>query len=139
MLQYLLDTDHLTHYERGQPLFLQRFAAQPPDTVGVSVVTIEESLRGWLAFLARARDGAARINGYGYLLTVFNLLCGLPRVPFDQASEDQFQQLLALKLRISTQDLKIAAVALANNLTLLTCNRRDFGRVPGLVLEDWSV
>ena len=59
----------------------------------------------------------------------------MPRVPFDQASENHFQQLAALKLRVGSQDLKIAAVALANNLTLLTCNRRDFGRIPGLALD----
>jgi tRNA(fMet)-specific endonuclease VapC len=35
--------------------------------------------------------------------------------------------------------LKIAAVALANNIVLLTRNRRDFSRIPGLRIDDWSV
>jgi tRNA(fMet)-specific endonuclease VapC len=42
-------------------------------------------------------------------------------------------------IRIGTQDLKIAATALANRLPLVTGNRRDFAKVPGLVIEDWSV
>lgn len=35
--------------------------------------------------------------------------------------------------------LKIAAIALANNATLLSKNLRDFSKVPGLKVEDWSV
>ncbi len=37
------------------------------------------------------------------------------------------------------RDLMIAAIALANGLTLVTNNTREFARVPGLKLEDWSL
>jgi tRNA(fMet)-specific endonuclease VapC len=113
--------------------------AQPPGVVGLSVVVIEEAFRGRLAALARARDGAMRIIQYGHLLTTAQTIRNLPLVPYDAPAEVQFQHLLTLRLRIGTQDLKIAAIALANQLTLLTRNRSDFGRVPGLALDDWSV
>jgi tRNA(fMet)-specific endonuclease VapC len=112
-------------------------AVQPTGAVGVSVVTIEESLKGRLAALAQARNGPTRIRRYAQLAETVQLFQQLPLVLFDQAAENSFQQLQGL--RIGTQDLKIAAVALANGLTLLTRNRRDFARVPGLVIEDWSV
>jgi tRNA(fMet)-specific endonuclease VapC len=44
-----------------------------------------------------------------------------------------------LRLKVGTQDLKIAAIALAYNIVLLTRNRRDFGRIPGLRIDDRSV
>jgi hypothetical protein len=46
---------------------------------------------------------------------------------------------ITLRLRVGTQHLKIAAIALANHVTLLTRNRRDFARIPGLGVDDWSV
>ena len=139
MLQFLLDTDHLTLYDHGHPRLGQRIALQPPGAVGIGVATVEESLRGRLAALAQAPDGKARIARYALLQHSLQLFQQLPIVPFDQASENHFQNLRAMHLRVGTQDLKIAAIALANNLILLTRNRRDFGRVPGLALDDWSV
>jgi tRNA(fMet)-specific endonuclease VapC len=139
MLQFLFDTDHLTLYQHRHPPLLQHLASYALADVGVSAVTVEEALRGRLAALTRAHDGRTRIRQYSLLLETVQLFAHLTLVPFDQASENQYQQLRAMRLRVGTQDLKIAAVALANNLGLLTRNRRDFGRIPGLRLADWSV
>ena len=73
------------------------------------------------------------------MIDTLGLLHQFPIVPFDLASENQFQTLLAMRHRVGRQDLKIAAIALANNLTVVTRNRRDFTRVPGLAIDDWSI
>jgi tRNA(fMet)-specific endonuclease VapC len=40
---------------------------------------------------------------------------------------------------IDPYDLQIAAIALANDLTLITHNTREFGRVPDLRYQDWEI
>lgn len=139
MLQFLLDTDHVTLFDLGHPHVGARLRNQPAGAVGISAVSVEEYLRGRLASIASARDGPNRILRYGYLLASVRLFHQFPLAPFDQASESQYQHLRSLRLRIGVQDSKIAAIALANNLVLLTRNRRDFGRVPGLTMDDWSI
>jgi tRNA(fMet)-specific endonuclease VapC len=49
------------------------------------------------------------------------------------------QELVRQKIRIGTQDLRIAAITLSVNGILVTRNQRDFTKVPNLVFEDWSV
>lgn len=49
-----------------------------------------------------------------------------------------FHNLLQQKLRIGTQDLRIAAVVLSLSATLITRNWNHFGQVSGLNLEDWT-
>ena len=139
MLQFLLDTDHVSLLQYSHSPLLQNLAQHPPDTVGVSAITVEEVLRGRLAVLARARDGVQRIQHYRHLVEAVQFLSRLQLVLFEQPAEDQFQQLKALRLHVGTQDLKIAAVALANQVTLVTRNRQDFSRIPGLAIDDWSV
>ena len=139
MLQFLFDTDHLTLYDHGHRQLRQRYSAALPGTVGISAVTIQEYLRGRLAALVSQKGGPQQIQAYAYLLASLRLFQIFPWVNYDLRSEAQFQQLRALRLRVGTQDLKIASVALVNNVTLLTRNRRDFAKVPGLSLDDWSL
>jgi predicted nucleic acid-binding protein len=42
------------------------------------------------------------------------------------------------RVRVSTHDLRIAAVAVANSATLVSRNRRDFELIPGLSVEFWD-
>jgi tRNA(fMet)-specific endonuclease VapC len=137
MPRYLFDTDHLTFFQHGHPQVARRLTSQSSGAVGISIVTVEEIFRGRLAGLARAKDGPTRIRNYALLEQALLDFVQFPVVRFDQAAEANFQQLR--NLRIGTQDLKIASVALAHQLVLVTANRRDFSRVPGLVLEDWSI
>ena len=39
---------------------------------------------------------------------------------------------------IGANDLPIASITLAANLTLVTHNTREFGRIDGLQIEDWE-
>jgi tRNA(fMet)-specific endonuclease VapC len=138
MMLYLLDTDHFTLHERGHEPLRERLARLAPDAVSVSAVTVEESLRGRLALLSRRMEGEARIRAYAKLIETVHFVNSIPIVPFDSSSETQFQSLQSLRLRVGTQDLKIAATGLAHKLIVVTRNRRDFERIPNLHIEDWS-
>jgi tRNA(fMet)-specific endonuclease VapC len=63
-------------------------------------------------------------------------------LPVDDRAADHYStiraHLAALGKLIGPNDLMIAAIALANGLTLVTHNTVEFTRVPGLNLEDWQ-
>jgi tRNA(fMet)-specific endonuclease VapC len=101
------------------------------------VVTAEEVLRGRLAQVAGAADGPTRILTYELLTQAFHLFTQFPIVAYDRSAEDEFQQ--RRSIRIGSRDLKIASFALASGMIVITRNRRHFGLVPGLTIEDWSV
>jgi tRNA(fMet)-specific endonuclease VapC len=138
MNRYLLDTDHLTLHEQGHEPLRKRLAAHPPDVLAVSVVSAEESLRGRLAVLSRRLSGEPRVRAYLKPVETMRFLNKVNVLPFDQACEQQYQNLLSQRLRVGTKDLLIAASALAGNWIVVTRNRRDFEKIPGLVIEDWS-
>jgi len=138
MIRVLLDTDHVSLHERGHLPLRARLASFPPEAVAVSVVMVEEMLRGRLAILARRAEGEARVHAYAKWLETVLFFSTIPVVPFDMACEQQLQVLRSLRLRVGSRDPRIAATALVHNVVLITRNRRDFEQVPGLMLDDWS-
>ena len=62
--------------------------------------------------------------------------------PFDDLAAEEYGRIRAhlagLGMLIGPNDLLIASIALANGLTLVTHNTREFSRIPGLKLEDWQ-
>ena len=139
MNHFLLDTDHISLQERGHEGVLARIATLAPEVLAISVITVEEMLRGRLAILARRSEAQVRVRAYGKLMETVRFANQIRVLPFDMECEKRVADLRSQGLRVGTQDLRIAATALVHGLTVVTRNRRDFGRVPGLALEDWSV
>jgi tRNA(fMet)-specific endonuclease VapC len=57
---------------------------------------------------------------------------------FTEPAIARFERLRAMKLGVGAMDLRIAAIALEHGATVVTRNTRDFQRIPGLPLDDWS-
>lgn len=136
MSLYVLDTDHATLHQHDHAQVVARVQACTPDELAITVVTVEEQMRGRLAQIGR--PGGDLTLAYDLLRATADYFCDLTILPFDAEAQQQYQQLHSQKIRIGTLDLRIAAIVLAQNAILITRNRRDFERVPGLRLEDWS-
>jgi len=136
---FLLDTDHLTLYQMGHAQLLQNIARHLTDQLAISVITVEEQLTGWQRALHQAKDDARREQIYQRMARTVEALSGWFVLPLSRAALNRHALLIRQRLNIGSNDLKIAATALENNAMVVTRNLRDFGRVSGLLCQDWTV
>jgi tRNA(fMet)-specific endonuclease VapC len=77
------------------------------------------------------------------LIQLFTYLKKIDILGFDESADRQFRKLLqdnpSLRKARIQRDMRIAAIALSRNATVVTRNHRDFGQVPGLRIEDWMI
>lgn len=133
-MKYLLDTNTCIRYLNGRsPAVFRRLNELPESEICVcSIVKLE------------LRFGALRSTNVEIALaqqaTFLNRFVSLP---FDDEAHFHAAQIRADLARTGTPigpyDLLIASIALANSLTLVTHNTREFGRVAGLQVEDWEL
>jgi tRNA(fMet)-specific endonuclease VapC len=131
----LLDTDHFTVLVDGRHSLHKRLVKrldEADDDVGLPVVSIEEQLRAWLAQIHRTRSLASQVVPYTRLVRLIHTLSMWEITSWTEDAADAFAQFRRQRIRIGTQDLKIAAIALTHDSLLLTANLRDFEQVPGL-------
>jgi tRNA(fMet)-specific endonuclease VapC len=130
---YCFDTDVISATMRRNPPLplIRRLAVVPAKEQHTTAINVGELLYG----VARASrsDLAARIRAA--------VTDGMVVLPFDAEAAAAYGWLrVELESRgqpLGEADLRIAATALAADMTLVTGNTRHFDRVPGLRVENW--
>jgi tRNA(fMet)-specific endonuclease VapC len=136
---FILDTDHISLFQRNHPQVSAHVLATPPLELATTIVTVEEQLRGRLGRVRSARSDAEVVRAYQNLLATVLFFRTIQIIDFDAQTQAIFRSLHAQRARIGTQDLRIAAVVLRQAAILVTRNRRDFGVIPSLQTADWSL
>lgn len=130
---YLLDTNVCIQlWQRNHQTIRQRFLEQSPHTLCICSVVKAELLYG-------ARH-SQKVEHNLQLLKAF--FAPLQSLPFDDRSAEEYGQiradLVAQGKIIGPNDLMIAAIARAHDVTLITNNTDEFSRIVGLRMEDWE-
>jgi len=141
MSRYILDTDCFSLWQQNHPIVMQRVEANAKN-IAVTIVTVEEVIRGWFNVIRQASAPSQAdklVLAYTSLWDTLDDFKNLNILKFDQNAFTIYTEFRSQKIRIGTQDLRIAAIVLANNAILVTRNYRDFSQVPDLVQEDWTI
>lgn len=130
----LLDTDVVSVFLRDEFASVARhIVTVHPDHCHTTSITIGEILFG----LERAPSSLARLRG----ALEERVIEPIKVLPFDLEAARHYARIRCFLektgMRLDDADLRIAAIALANDLTLITGNVKHFERVPGLRVENW--
>ena len=133
-MMFLLDTNPCVVYLNGRSDVLR----ERMDSVGDDQIAICSIVRAELCFgAAKSQSPEDTLRRQEEFLGRFGCL------PFADAAARAYGPVRAELERngatIGAHDLLIASIALANGLVLVTHNTREFGRVAGLVVEDWEL
>jgi len=132
-MNYLLDTNICVLLIRQKsPQLLAKLTGHPITAIGISAITVAE-LRYGVHKSSQPTHNQQALDQFLLPLTV---------IPFDEHDATVYGQIRAALeaqgLAIGALDTLIAAQAVRYNLILVTNNLREFARVAGLILEDWT-
>ena len=130
-MKFLLDTNTCVYAIKRLPSVIERLQALSPEDLGVTVITLAEL---WFGARKSSRPERSRASVDAFLRP-FEI------VPLDKDAAESYAD-IRLRLErlgrpIGERDLLIAAIARSRDLTVVTHNVGEFGRVPGLTVEDW--
>ena len=132
-MKLMLDTNICIYLIKEHPAsVLDRFASHPVGDIGVSVITLAELEYGIAKSSRPARNRAA----------LEQFVSPLEIASFDRRATAAYGRLRTILERkgqpIGSMDLLIAAHATSLDVRLITHNVKEFGKVPGLRIEDWA-
>lgn len=136
---WILDTDHFSLLQRGNLTIVKRLSKINASQIAITIITAKEQMRGRLDVIRRSKTSNELVLSYQRLRELLEDLNTINVLNFTAEASALFDELKHQKIRTGSQDLKIAAIALAVKGIVVTRNRRDFEKVPGLVWEDWTI
>jgi tRNA(fMet)-specific endonuclease VapC len=129
---YLLDTNIISYWMRGDKRIIDRIKKCAPVDLSMSTVTLAEIFYGIEKSPIKKKERRSKIKKISSILSLY---------AFDEAAAGKYAVIRAQLERegriISERDIQIASIALANKLTLITHNVREFQRINKLNVEDW--
>jgi tRNA(fMet)-specific endonuclease VapC len=142
-MKFLMDTDHISILQKQAgpeyAALTAHIARVQRREFAFCVVSFHEQALGCNAYVSQAKTATDVVRGYRMFDRVLSAFAAAVVLPFDTNASMTCDGLVKQRIRIGTFDLRIASIALSNGLTLLTRNTRDFAKVPGLVIEDWTI
>jgi tRNA(fMet)-specific endonuclease VapC len=140
MSLWILDTDHVSLLLEGNLAIQSR--PQIEENVAITIVTAQEIFNGWVVKINSTIDTHRLISLYRRLGIVLQYFRDTEVLAFDRIAGACYDRLIReypqLRKKRLQRDMRIAAIALSLNATLVTRNYRDFAQVPGLLIEDWT-
>lgn len=139
MTKWLLDTDHVSAILRGNQNVIQTAASHHLD-VAISIITVQELFNGWIGKLNQESDPHNLVKLYGKLAKTVDFVTSVSVLDFDNPARQVYERLRQqpnlAKKRID-KDMRIASIALSQNMTMVTRNYKDFSLIPNLGIENW--
>jgi tRNA(fMet)-specific endonuclease VapC len=130
---YLLDTNIISYWMRGDKSVISRIKKCAPADLSLSAITLAEILYGIEKSSIKKKERRLKIKKISSLLSLYS---------FDEEAAGKYAviraQLEKEGIMISERDTQIASIAMANRLTVVTHNKREFGRIGKLKVEDWA-
>lgn len=140
---FILDTDHLGILQgpRNEQCLniLQKIAEVDDSNVYLTIISFHEIVAGWTKFVKQSNDPLKIVAGYARLEQVLKDFSCSQVLPFSLAASEVFEGLKQRKIRVATMDLRIASIAISQQMTVVTRNTVDYDRIPGLIVQDWTV
>ena len=131
---YLLDTNIVSYWMRGDKAVIERIMNQSPSNLSLSSITLAEIWYGIEKSPRKKKERTLKIKKISSLLRIYS---------FDEPAAEEYAVIRAnleqKGIMISERDTQIASIAIANKLTVVTHNVKEFGRVNKLKVEDWAV
>lgn len=136
-----LDSDIYSLYAHGNESIMCKMDQRRHEVVGLPVIVVEEVIRGRFNVI-RQRQSAAKsellLAAYERLAFTVKSVASFQILAYTSVAHALYQQWKKEKIKVPTQDMRIAAICVSQGYRLVTNNTRDFNLIPNLNLETWN-